>query len=109
MVTVVTEQWQATPPSEEDMTKMEWDCKGADELLTQCLLRLDNIETGSELRERRRGCLKRIEALQDGSVVCVREAVNAFRNMAAQAAAEGAPADDGRTPPAAAPGKRPAR
>jgi len=86
-VNVVTEQWQATPPSDEDMRKMEWECKGADEMLTQCLLRLDNIETGPALRDRRRACLRKIEALQDGGVICVRESVNAFRAMAAEAAA----------------------
>lgn len=82
-VAAVTEEWKAAAPSEEALTKMEWDSKGVDEFLTQCLLRLDNIETGAELRERRRALMRKIEGLQDGGVVCVREVIKIERAKAA--------------------------
>ena len=82
-VATVTEDWKAAAPGEEALGKMEWDSKGVDELLTQCLLRLDNIEAGAELRERRRALLRKIEGLQDGGVVCVREVIKIERGKAA--------------------------
>merc|ERR1711907_50947 len=90
MLGTVTGAWKDKLPEVSVMDKMEWDCKGVDELLTQVLLRLDNIESGAELRERRRAVLKMTQALQDGSVACVREAVNVHRDMAAKAAEEAA-------------------
>jgi len=86
LVSLVTGAWKDELPDSAAMDEVEKTCKGIDELLTQCLLRLDSIETGSELRARRKECLKTIQALQDGSVTCVREAVIAYRGMAAKAA-----------------------
>jgi len=82
LVAVVTDQWKDTPPNEDQMHKMEWDSKGIDELLTQSLLRLDNIEAGAELRDRRRAILRTIEGLQDGGVVCVKECIKVHRAKA---------------------------
>jgi hypothetical protein len=78
---LTVDEWKEKAPSEEEMHKMEWDSKGVDELLTQVLLRLDNIE-GAD-RDQRRACLRKIEGLQDGGVIIVREAVKVYRGQAA--------------------------
>jgi hypothetical protein len=79
LVATVTEEWKEKAPTEEELGKMEWDSKGVDELLTQVLLKLDNIEAGADLRERRRACLRKVEGLQEGGVVCVREVIKIER------------------------------
>jgi len=76
--------WKESLPSVEEMDHVQQRVKLLDELLTQSLIRLDNIETGAVLRERRRALLKMIQALQDGSVLCIQESIKAYTAMIAK-------------------------